>query len=358
MSSLGVTLAFIQRHAVFGISWVYITFGVIGCFLNICLFSRKQFRTISCCTCKSASFCLSVGASLLFISPDFLAAAIVMFMQLILYSIPNIYGFYYANPLTYLQLFCKIRMFTIQVTAFTYRWAYAAASVDRYILSSPHARLRRLGTVNIAYHVLGCMIVTWSVSSVYIPLVFDIKGRSCAVAVDNVWPVFVSVWSLVVGSFAPAIIMVTFTLLIRKNLAEKRQRREGLLTQLPSNNSGEHLQRRRDQQALKMLFAQIVIYLIVSIPWNLYSINTIVSSFITNKTADRIAVEGFITVIAGALAFLFPALSFYLYTLTSSMFRRELLTMARSAVHGEFLNRNRRIEPTTGSNSQRTTTLK
>ena len=279
-----------------------------------------------------------------------------MLIQLLLYAIPNIYGFYYANPLTYLRLFCKIRMYAIQVTAFTYRWAYAAASVDRYILSSPHARLRRLATVNVAYRVLGFVILAWSVTSVYIPLVFDIRGGSCAVVVDKFWPVFVSVWSLVVGSFAPAIVMVTFTLLIRKNLAEKRRRRQGLLSQLPSNDSGEHLQRRRDQQALKMLFAQIVIYLIVSVPWNLYSINTIVSSFIANKTGDRIAVEGFINVIAGAFAFLFPAISFYLYTLTSSMFRRELFAMLRSAVLCKLVNRNRRIEPTMGSSLHRTTT--
>ena len=280
-----------------------------------------------------------------------------MLIQLVLYSIPNIYGFFYANPLTYIRLFCKLRMYVIQITTFVYRWAYASASVDRYILSSPHARLRRLAAVNIAYRVLGCMIMACSVTSIYIPIVFDIKGGFCTVAVSGFWPVFVSVWSLVVGSFAPAIIMVTFTLLIRKNLAEKRQRREVLSSQPPTNDSRENLQRRRDQQALKMLFTQIVIYLFISIPWNLYSTNTIVSSFITNKSADHIAVEGFITVIAGALAFLFPALSFYLYTLTSSMFRRELLNMTRSTIPFKLGDRKRRVEPITGASLQQTATL-
>jgi hypothetical protein len=292
-----------------------------------------------------------------FISIDLLAAAVAMFIQLVLYGVPTIYGFYYPNPLTYIRIFCKIRMYTIQITAFTYRWAYAAASVDRYVLSSPHARLRRLASVNTAYRVLGFMIIAWFVLSVYVPLVFDVKGASCSIVVDTFWPVFVSVFSLVVGSFLPAIIMITFTILIRKNLAEKRERRHGLGNQQPANNRNDQLHRKRDQQALRMLFIQIIVYITISIPWNLYSINTIISSYISNKGADRIAIEGFITAVAGAFAFLFPALSFYLYTLTSSMYRSELSIFLRSVVFCKRFTNNHRIEPTTGSSLQRTATV-
>lgn len=53
ISSLASILSSIQQTIVQSISWTYITFGIIGCLLNILLFSQKQFRTISCCICKS-----------------------------------------------------------------------------------------------------------------------------------------------------------------------------------------------------------------------------------------------------------------------------------------------------------------
>ena len=56
MSSLSIILYSLQRYLVFVVSWLYLTFGFIGCCLNICLFCRKQFRSISCCTCKLISY--------------------------------------------------------------------------------------------------------------------------------------------------------------------------------------------------------------------------------------------------------------------------------------------------------------
>ena len=53
MSSLSTTLLSIQQVTVEIMSWIYIIFGITGCLLNILLFSQKQFRSISCCTCKS-----------------------------------------------------------------------------------------------------------------------------------------------------------------------------------------------------------------------------------------------------------------------------------------------------------------
>lgn len=278
-----------------------------------------------------------------------------MAIQLLIYPVPTIYGFFHPDPITYIESFCKIRMFMAQVTSFIYRWSYAMASIDRYVLSSPHARLRRFANVKIAYRVLALMIVTWLLVSIYIIAVFGIKGNDCGIIPEGAWPSFVSLFSIVVGSFMPAIVMVTFTLLIRKNLVQKRQRRQGLGNEQQLNaNTGEQIQSKRDYQALRMLFAQIAAYVIISIPWNIYNLNAVVSSFIPDKSADRIAIEGFITYVAGALAYLFPALSFYLYTLTSSLFRAELLKMLRSVLWCQDLMRQRRVEPTTGSTQPHT----
>ncbi|CAF1330840.1 unnamed protein product [Adineta steineri] len=333
MSSLSSILPLIQKYTLFGMSWIYVTFGVVGCLLNIFLFCRKQFRTMSCCT-------------------YFLAASVAMLIQLLIYAIPTIYGFYYANPLTYIVVYCKIRMYIVQITSLVYRWAFAAASFDRYALSSPHARLRRLANVHIACKVIGISTIIWFVLSACIPVVYDIKSSSCGVYVNSFWPVFISMFSLVIGSFFPIVIMIICTLLIRNNLSSKRQRRQNFDHQL--GNKSIQFHQKRDHQALRMLFAQIIMYTIITIPWMLYSINTIISSYIPNKSADRITVENFVTAVAGGLVFSFPAISFYLYTLTSSMFRGELLNMLQSLFCWKCFFNNHRIEPATSFNIQRT----
>ncbi|UJR24101.1 hypothetical protein I4U23_027068 [Adineta vaga] len=144
--------------------------------------------------------------------------------------------------------------------------------------------------------------------------------------------------------------MIICTLLIRKNLKEKRLRRRNLLN-LRDNLC---LQQKRDRQALRMLFVQIIVFILITTPWMIYSINNIISSFIQNKTSDRIAIENFITTIAGALAFLFPSLSFYLYTLTSSMFRDELISLIKHLFCCKYFIKNHRIEPTNTNGTQRT----
>jgi hypothetical protein len=41
---------------------ILLIFGITGCLLNILLFSQRQFRNISCCTCKYFSNKISEGS--------------------------------------------------------------------------------------------------------------------------------------------------------------------------------------------------------------------------------------------------------------------------------------------------------
>jgi hypothetical protein len=290
---------------------------------------------------------------LFFFATDFLVASVAMFIQLVIYAVPSVYGYYYSNPMTYIVAYCKFRMYLIQITSLTYRWAYTAASFDRYALSSSWARLRQLASVHMALRVLGVIFIFWMVFYVYIPIVYNIESSTCGIFNNNVASLFTGISSIINGGVLPFPIMIICTSLIRKNLAEKRRRRQALTIEQQATDERGHILAKREQQALRMLFAQIVVYIIITTPWVIYSINNIISSFIPNKSADRIVIEGFISAVAGAFAFLFPAVSFYLYTLTSSMFRSELLIMLRSLFCCKCFMNNRRIEPIIANDPQR-----
>ncbi|CAF1648792.1 unnamed protein product [Adineta ricciae] len=267
-----------------------------------------------------------------------------MFTQLVIFSIPSIYAYYYFNPMSYFMLYCKIRMYIIQITSFVYRWSYTIASFDRYILSSSNARLRKFASVQIAIRVLFGIVLISLIYSVYIPFVYEIKSLVCSIFNNSNMTLFTSLSSIILGAFIPILIMIICTLLTRKNLKEKRERRQNLSIR----------EEKRDRQALRMLFVQILVFIIITLPWMGYSINNVISSYTPNKTSDRIIIENFITTMAGALAFLFPSLSFYLYTLTSSMFRTELILLIKFLTHWKCFTQNHRIEPTNTIASHRT----
>ncbi|UJR06710.1 hypothetical protein I4U23_010996 [Adineta vaga] len=325
MSSLSSTLQYIQKTTLFGLSWFYISFGVTGCILNICLFSRKQFRATSCCK-------------------YFLASSVGMLFNLLIYSIPTLYGYYYTNPLTYNVLFCKFRYYFNNNTSVIYRLILSAASFDRSASSSSNVRLRNLANVKFAYRVIGTIIILVFLVHIHMLIFYNIKTNTCYNSLDAIGITLVSIFSLINNSVLPTILMVIFTIFIRKNLAARRKRRQNNILLQERINQNEEIQLKRDQQVLRMLFTQIIAYFIITSPYMIYSINNIISPYIQNKSSDRIAIENFIAGISGGLSYVFPTVSFYVYTLTSSLFRNELYVMLRSTFCCPI--KNCRIEPT------------
>ncbi|UJR34722.1 hypothetical protein I4U23_027499 [Adineta vaga] len=327
MSSLGSTLQIIQKNTLFSLSWIYVTFGVSGCILNIFLFSRKQFRTTSCCK-------------------YFLVSSIGMLFNLLIYSIPTIYGYYYTNPLTYNIPFCKFRSYFNHITSVIFRLILSAASFDRFALSSSNVRLRNLANVKFAYRVIASIIILVLLVHIYMLIVYNIKSNTCYNSLDPIGITLVSIFALINNSFLPTILMIIFTIFIRKNLVAKRERRQGGFIQQTRIDQNDEIQFKRDQQVLRMLFGQIIAFFVITSPYMVYSINNIISPYILNKSSDHIAIENFITSISGGLSYVFPAVSFYLYTLTSSLFRNELYLMLQTSFFCFCPIKNRRIEPT------------
>ena len=52
MSTLYQTLSFVQHQIIQYVGSAYLIFGIIGNTLNIILLTRRQYKSVSCCTCK------------------------------------------------------------------------------------------------------------------------------------------------------------------------------------------------------------------------------------------------------------------------------------------------------------------
>ena len=140
-----------------------------------------------------------------------------------------------------------------------------------------------------------------------------------------------SIYICFVAAILPTSLMIVFSLLAYKNL------RYMLRNVHPINNSivgqeeshGQHIERIRlhqsDRQLSKMLFVQIIVYMIFTISYPIQTVYNAITLIIGGtKSEERAAIENFTLFVTSAfLLNFYSAASFFVF-LTSNAFRKEL----------------------------------
>ena len=264
----------------------------------------------------------------LFVSSlDLLAASIDHLATLVVGISPALYTLDHPDPQVQFLWFCKVRGYLFQICLMLSRWFVAFACLDRCALSSDQVRFRNLATCRNAYRVIIVVTVFWSVVCSHRLVFFDIKGNHCAV-VNNVGAaMYHSAYVIIGGGVLPSVIMIVCAFTIRRNLARQRQRRAQLSTRRGRRKKGlEH-------QVHRLLFVQIIFYVIFTIPQLGNLVFNTISITNPNRSREHLAVERFVNFMAELMLYLFPVTSFYLYTLTARTFRTELIKLVR-LIHG------------------------
>jgi hypothetical protein len=161
-------------------------------------------------------------------------------------------------------------------------------------------------------------------------------GNIACLVINNNIALYHRFYTIIMGGILPSIISFLCSLYIWKYLQDKRKRR--LIIVL--NNMIERRKRIRDQQVLLMLLIQVVIFIISTIPFMSFNIYDTITRTMTNKSADRKAIEAFLKTFTEFLIYLIT-LSFYSNTLVSRTFRKELIITCKCQQH------RRRIIPMT-----------
>jgi hypothetical protein len=134
-----------------------------------------------------------------------------------------------------------------------------------------------------------------------------------------------SIYICFVAAILPTSLMIIFSLLAYKNLRQmSRNVRPSNIPEQIQNRENTHLQQ-RDRQLSKMLFVQIIVYMIFTISYPLNTVyNAVVLIIGGTKTAERTAIENFVLFMTSSfLLNFYSAASFFVF-LTSSAFRKEL----------------------------------
>ena len=136
--------------------------------------------------------------------------------------------------------------------------------------------------------------------------------------------IILSFFNLIYFGLLPSLCMLMLGLLTVRNI--ERSKRVLVAPDTAENTRVNRNNRKINQQMLRMLFFQVFVYCITCLA---YSIATIISSITASRVKDvfQVAQESLITAVMGMMTNTGPCLSFYLFTLSSGLFRKELIRL-------------------------------
>ncbi|CAF2638971.1 unnamed protein product [Rotaria sp. Silwood2] len=279
--------------------------GTIGNLINVISFARLES--------------LKTLASSLFLLTSSIGSQCVLITGLLTRVIR---GFTRIDPVYTSVVLCKARWMIRTTSGAVSLTCICLAAADRYFFSCHDVRRHGLITIKRARWAIFISICLWSsIFSSYAVFYTAPTPLSCMIA-DPIFAYFASYFNLFHYSILPLSVLSIFCMLTWRNLGQQPATylRGGI---------------RLYDQVTRILIAQSVGILITSFPnmiWQIYS----VTSQSTIKNSLRAAQENLINTICVLVGFSTHAITFYVYLIASSTFRKNVK---------EMLLRNHQIRP-------------
>ncbi|CAF1307063.1 unnamed protein product [Adineta ricciae] len=316
MSSLAILIEQINDAAsicFLTISIVNFLLGAFGLLINIYVFTRPTLRQEPCSMYFLISSCYNL---------------FVVFVVMPVRVLSNAYNISASN---YNFGICKFEYFIFYATRATSIWLILLACIDRFLHSSPQRYLRQLSsmrTAKLAITIASILVpILYSHMIAYYELynVTDANGdvvSSCR-SRKGFYSTFFGFSHMVVYSLCPSFFMLTFGFLTIRNT----QKCNHLVRRITAENIRT---RRTNSQLLRMLTAQVLVIIIATLPFSIYQLYASFTSILVKDTL-RIAQENLFARITGIMTYFAHSSSFYLYTLTGTIFRKEAKKIFRHA---------------------------
>ena len=180
-----------------------------------------------------------------------------------------------------------------------------------------------------AFRLIVLVLVVWLLFYIQVLVFFDVKNNKCRIWNISIMKYF-SYFITVENGLFPIFPMLTFGLLTIRNIHGNRR-----TVAVRDNNTTQSVQTerslRKETHLHKMLFSQMILFMISNIPYPVYTIyrsHAGVSSF----TGSRALMDTFINNLLYDMVYLGFALTFPNFLLTSGMFRREFLQVLQIKV--------------------------
>lgn len=207
-------------------------------------------------------------------------------------------------------------------------WLIVLASIDRFVSSSASANVRALSSIRIANRIIPFTIILSFVAYVHVAIFFDIgiipatqKSICYPLAPPGTYRIFLSFFNLLYFGLLPPFCMLLFGLLTIQNLERSKRVLTNNSTHTETNVTRNN--RKTNRQMHRMLLCQVLVYCVTGVA---FSIGMIVTSMnpSAQKNVYQLAQDSMINAVVGMFSNFGPNFSFYIFTLSSGLFRKEL----------------------------------
>ena len=294
-------LYFVQQEMIrYGMS-IYFILGIIGNIFNCIIFTRPHYR-------RSAS------------SIYFLAFSVFAIFYLILSIGRYFHALNSVDLQTHSIIFCKTRLYVTHVLGQYLRFCVVFVCVDRFLATRAGTRILLVNSIASAKKLLLLMTIVCPLIAIHLPILMEIRNNVCSQF--GVYKLAYAIYQLIIVGIAPPVLMSVFSVLAIRSL----QRR----------HSGRERAKQRDRHLMKMVIVEVILHIVISIP---YSINLLYAAltYSISKSIEQIEIELFVSFLTTFSIYLISVMPFYLFLLTSTLFRKEFFSLFLKYYHRRIL---------------------
>ncbi|CAF0976876.1 unnamed protein product [Didymodactylos carnosus] len=212
--------------------------------------------------------------------------------------------------------YCRFRYYIVYVTFHLSPYMNVLATIDRYCSSSKQAKCRRWSTRKVAYYVVPSTVLLFLLLFLHILICFQIERISATTVLckpnSGIYTHFFGYYTLIIYCLS-LFLLILFGILTLVNIKRQHHR---IMPVIMTNRLST---RQTDGQLLRMLLFQVITYIILVLPYN--------TTLVWTTLVDSNNVVAFTTNITRFPLFLSYSTSFYVYTLTNRLYRKEFFTL-------------------------------
>ena len=216
-------------------------------------------------------------------------------------------------------IFCKFSFglpgFLAQVAKTILIWA----CIDRYMMTSRRASFRAFSTPKRAKYLVFFTYIFWLVAACHPFIFLTISNSLCTQG--GVYAVFYTFYTILFIGLVPSVILIVFACLTHRNMKQLRTRVQPINQGAGQTN---HIIQRRDRDLLVLVIAEVIVYIITTAPFPVVLLEIFISAYVLPvKNLSYFLTEIFALNVSFFLLYIFSAVPFYIYMVSSASFRRD-----------------------------------
>ena len=284
--------------------------GTISCFLNWIVFNRKTLRKNPCSIYMTAVYTINF----------------IYIATLMISSILSV-GFGITSIIRTLGL-CRFYMYMAYVLDSLSPGYLILASVDRLLITSPHARTRQRSTCRLAFISITCMTAAWLLFHTHALVLSNVIQLGPNVFICYT---FDPTYLTAIGYYALTKSIAIPSLLIALGVLTVRNVRKLSLNRAAPESSGNtastiravQASHHKDRQLVRIILADIGIYVLCTYPQAGFHVYLQITQG-NMKNTDQLQVDAFIQYLFAVVGFIPYCVGLYSNLIVSKTFRNEV----------------------------------